>query len=256
MIDNLPQWFPPFSSCGKCDTHGFIVKDGFSYKCSCRIEYDSTLSLLRKLLDANLFNENSSKDAVEFLLQASFSLYKGKDTNRNLDKIKKFCLQFKQRYAGLNLFFSGRPGTQKTTLAKTMIKELIKQGVSCYYILANDLIELIIESSRDKEKKDFLNSILIVSDFLVIDEFSADKIISFASGWQRKNFFPYIKYRLETIKKSTLFISNQTIDNIGSYFEEAIQDLVMREVPDHSMIFEDNYIQNRGKLDLSSIWDT
>ncbi len=254
MID-LPSWFPHFKSCGKCDSHGFIIKDNSSVKCKCKVEYDKQTHLISKLLDANVFTENSSKDIVEFLLSLSFDSYKGKDEKGNLYKVKMFCKNFKEKYTGLNLFFSGRPGTQKTTLAKTIIKELILQNVSCYYILANDLIELIIESSRDKEKKDFLDSILIVSDFLVIDEFDQEKIITFASGWQRKNLFPYIKYRLETIKKSTLFISNQKIDNIGTYFEEAIQDLILREIPDHNMIFEDNYIQNRGKLDLSSIWE-
>jgi len=253
-IENLPTWFPSFESCGVCDSKGFLVKNNTSTKCVCKVNFDNKIHLLAKLLEANVLSENSSQEAVDFVLSLTSDSYKGKDENGNLRKIELFVKNFEKKYTSLNMFFSGSPGTQKTTVAKYIIKALSLKDVKCYYILANDLIELIIESSRDEEKRKTVHLIMSV-DFLIIDECSEDKIITFQSGWQRKHLFPWLKFRLESLKKSTLFISNQTIDNLGKYFEGAIQDLISREVPDHTMIFEDNYIQHRGKLDLSSIWE-
>lgn len=248
------NFITPFHSCGVCNKDGFIITKDYSKKCSCRIEYENNLNIIKGLLSSNVITYNSSKESLDFLLNLSFNDYKGNDYAGNLIKIKKFCTNFKNKYNNLNLFFSGDPGTQKTTLAKIMIKELIKQKVSCYYIIANDLIDIIIESGRDIEKKNLIESILNY-DFLVIDEFDEHKIVTFSSGWQRKNLFPFLKKRLESIRKSTLFISNQKIDNLGAYFEGAIQDLILREVPDQTMIFKDNYIKNRGNINLSQIWD-
>lgn len=254
MKNDLPHWFPHFISCGKCNTNGFIITNDVSTKCSCKIEYDNKINLLFKLLHTNVIVENSSTEAIDFIMSLNKDSYKGKDNNGNLKKVELFIEKFKDKYSGLNLFFSGSPGTQKTTIAKYIIKQLLQKNINCYYILANDLIEYIIESSRDIEQRKIIHDIINV-DFLVIDEFSENSIVTFASGWQRKHLFPWLKLRLETLKKSTLFISNNSIDNLGKYFEGAIQDLILREVPDHTMIFEDNYIQNRGKLDLSSIWE-
>ncbi len=253
-FDKLPEWFPKFHHCELCDENGFIVKEGSSTKCECKISHDKKVSTIKGFLDSGVLHENSSKSVVDFLLSISFDSYKGQDEVGNIKKLRQFCKNFKEKYTGLHLFFTGRPGTQKSTVAKVMIKELSAKGISCYYLLANDLIQMIIDSARSEEIKFNLHEILHV-DFLVIEELSEDKIISYSSGWQRKNLFPWIKYRIETLSKSTLFISNEKIDNIGAYFGEAIQDLILREIPDHTMIFNDNYVVNRGKIDLSTIWD-
>jgi len=253
-IDTLPKWYPKFESCGKCDSFGFIVEEGKATKCSCKIEYDKKVAVLYRLLQANVISIESSQDYVESLLELSIDSYKGPDKNRIIPKMEKYINNFSERFSSLNLFFSGKPGTQKSTVAKAMVKALVSKNISCYYILANSLIEMIIDSGRNEEVKESLQEI-IKTDFLVIDEFDEDKIITYASGWQRKNLFPWIKNRLELIKKSTLFISNKPIDELGKYFEEAIQDLILREVPDKSMIFEDKYYLYNGKIDISSIWD-
>lgn len=252
--EKLPSWFPIFSSCGECDTFGFRVSEGIAVKCPCKVEYEKRILVIKGLLYANVITSDSSKEWISTIEKLSFESYKGPDNAKNLDKIKKFVKNFRSRYNSLNMFFTGIPGTQKTTMAKVIIKELVKEKLNCYYILANDLIQMIIDSSRDEEKKDRLKEIMIM-DFLVIDEFDEEKIITYASGWQRKNLFPWIKYRLETIKKSTLFISNNDISNIGKYFEEAIQDLIEREVPDKTMIFDDKYYKYSERIDLTSIWD-
>lgn len=253
-MDDLPSWFPHFESCGACDHFGFIFNEGIATKCKCKIKHDKKVSLIKNLISSNVISVHSSHSVVDQMLNITVESFVGKDSNKNIPKINLFISKFKEKYSGMSMFFSGKPGTQKSTLSKYIIKELILKNFGCYYILANDLIQIIIDSARSEEKKELLDSIL-VKDLLVIDELDPDKIITYASGWQRKNLFPWIKTRLEFIHKSTIFISNQKIDNIGEYFEEAIQDLILREIPDHTMIFEDKYVLNRPKLNLDKIWE-
>lgn len=249
--ETLPSWFYEFTSCNKC-SNGFIIGSDSAIKCDCKIQYDNKIKLLYSLMKSNILSSHSSKDILSYIDSLSFDSYKGPDKQGNISKLKKFISKFDEKYSSLNLYFFGAPGTQKSTIAKTIIKMLCIKH-TCYYVLANDLIQLIIDSSRDEEKKTLLHSILSV-DLLIIDEMDEDKIITYASGWQRKNFFPFIKNRLEHIRKSTIFISNETIENIGSYFEGAIQDLINRSVPD-PMTFSDKYFTYKEKLDINSIWE-
>jgi DNA replication protein DnaC len=253
LLEKKPSWFEEFKSCGNCDDYGFILKEGIAVKCNCRKIYLKRVSLRNSMLRAGFITRDTPLDKVESLETYTLSNYSGEDKEHNLEKIHKFIEYFGTKYRSLHLFFSGKPGTQKTTIAKFMVRELLCKGYTANYILANDLIEKIISSYReDGSKEEVIH--LLDSNFLVIDEFDEDKIISYASGWQRKNLFPWLKKRLEVVKASTLFISNKKIDDIGDYFEEAIQDLLLREVPDHTMIFTDNYIKSSGGIDISSIW--
>lgn len=255
LLENFDtfSWLPPFTPCTVCN-NGFINDEGYILKCSCRKDYESELSLIQGLLHSGLLHPKSSEEIYLFLKNYSLDNYKGPDNNGNILKIKKFIQTFETKYNSLHLFFSGIPGSQKTTLAKYILTSLLRKKNKGYYILANTLIEKIIDASRNKEDKEFTDYIQAV-DFLVIDELDQEKIVTYESGWQKKHLLPWLKTRLEVIKKSTLFISNKPIDNIGAYFEGAIQDLISREVLDKTMIFEDKYTSYRETLDLSKLWE-
>lgn len=204
--------------------------------------------------DANLINESSSKEYYKFLVNYDFTCYKGPDKNDNLLKLKKFCDEFDTKFSSFNLFFHGLPGTQKTTLAKYMLFRLIQQGKSGYYILVNDYIQLAEDSIRDEEKRKKLQRINNV-DLLVLDEFDEEKIIMYSSNWKESNLFPQIKYRLEAVKKSTIFCSNKKVENLGDKFQGAIQNLIERETLSGVFTFEDTYVKFREKIDISKIWE-
>lgn len=244
-----------FTPCSKCQD-GFIIDDVSKQakKCTCRISYEKDLKTIISYYAANLITSSSSKDQYTRIKEYSLSNYKGPDTRKNLTKIKKFITNFTEKYSSLNLFFSGLPGTQKTTVAKYILSELLKENKTGYYIILNDLIDKIIDSERnpdvDKELKE-----IIEKDILIIDEFSEDSIVTYKNNtWQLKHLFPFLKKRFETVHKSTIIISNKTIDNLGEYFKGPVQDLIEREIPDKTMIFEDNYAVYKPQVNIDDIW--
>jgi DNA polymerase III delta prime subunit len=250
---DLPNYVPIFEPCLKCD-RGYLPSGEAITKCSCLVKHEEILRLLIGLEMSNLITSNSSKESVNQIIAYDIKQYLGKDKAQIISKVKKYIAHFSEKYSSLNLFFSGNPGTQKTTVAKFIAKSLLQKNKKCYYVLASPLIQTISNAERVEEEKAKLDYITNC-DLLIIDDFSEDQIVTFQSGWQRKNLFPWLKYRLETIKKATIFISNKTIDNLGDYFEGAIQDVIAREVPDKTMIFEDKYSQLSEKVDISKIWD-
>lgn len=253
MVNKPLSWLKSFEGCPNCKHQGFFLLEGKAVKCQCRVEYENMLRIINRYLESGLLNEQSSEEQFNFIKNYELGKYKGKDELGNIEKIKKYIDYFEDRYRAINLFFSGGIGTQKTTVSKYILSSLIKKNLTGYYILANDLICVLIDSTRNEEKLDFVKKIQ-TCDCLIIDEMSEDKIITYASGWQRVNFFPFLKTRLETIRKATIFISNSNISDIGNYFSGSIQDLIQREVPDQTMVFKDRYAEYKEQIDLSKLW--
>jgi DNA replication protein DnaC len=245
----------PYEPCAKCG-NGLLIDPETKdvYKCLCRKDYEESLRFVLKLKTANLLTEKSSKDYYNSLISYSFDLYKGPDKEKNISKLRKYIIQFDDRFSSINLFFTGIPGTQKTTLAKFLVTESLRRGKTGYYIMVNDYIKLAEESSRDEQKKDLLNYINSV-DILVLDECDQEKLIMYHSNWKESNFFPQVKYRLEMIRKSTIFCSNKPVTDLGEKFKGAIQDLIERETLTGLMRFEDIYAVHCEKINILSIWD-
>jgi DNA replication protein DnaC len=247
-------WLPKYKSCSKC-TNGFIVNEGIGKKCQCRVDYDNELKFIYSLLNSNVIQEFSSEYQYTFLKNYTLDSYCGPDSNGNKQKIKKYIDEFNSKFNSINLFLSGEPGTQKTTIAKYILCSILRQNKTGYYIIANDLFNLLTDSERNEEARIKLQSI-IINDLLIIDEFDESKITLYSSDWKQKFILPFLKQRLETIHKSTIFISNRLPSELGEKFEGAIQDLIVRETLDDSvLIFEDKYAKYRERVNIKSIWD-
>lgn len=240
-----------FIPCEKCDK-GYIysIDKSTATKCDCLKQYQERRSIEIAVEKSNIPLWLSE---TKVLIDYSLDDYVGQDFNNNLFKIKKFINNF-DRYSKRNLFISGKPGTQKSTIARYMGMELLKQGKTVYYSLADTLIRDLIRADRDDELKNKMDEI-IQYDCLIIDELSQDKITTYKSGWQNTFLLPFLKKRIELIRKSVVFISNSPIENIGEYFKGAIQDIVYREVADKEMIFEDEYDIEINRFDPKTLWD-
>lgn len=254
-MSNNMNLIEPYVHCDKCDEHGFIVTNGIATKCGCWRKYKEKLSLIKKMLDANLIFEESSRDEVNKLIDYSLDNYKGIDKNQNIPKIRKFLNQFDEKFNAVSLFFTGDNGTQKTTVAKFMVCELLRKGHTAYYVLTKDLIDIIMSAERDETKLSLLDSILKV-DFLVLEEFSPDKLALYSSGYKQSILTSPIKKRFENIRKSTVIISNFSMSELRqSALGNTIIDLIDRETKNGCQFtFEDRY-GDYASIDLTSIWD-
>lgn len=246
-----------FVPCDNCQNGYLIDNKGQATKCDCLKTYQFKMYGELLLLQSNVIEKHTSKDTKSFILNYDITKdYKGKDINENIPKIKKFISSFKESFSSTNMFWQGSHGTQKSSLARYILKELVvKNNLKCFYIDADSLIKLIIKSARDESLLSEIDRIMH-SDLLIIDEMSEDKIVMFQSGWQTKYFFPFIKKRLEGIGRSTLFISNSPIDNLGEAFKGGVQEVIERSVSKECVLtFNEEYAKNKGRVPLKSIWD-
>lgn len=254
----------PYSEikCDKCDSNGFIVKDGNAIKCDCRKRFEYELNASNILLNSGLLNENSTYEDFKKLIDFQFSDYRGKDENGNIKKIKKYVDEFdnsNKPFRNLHCYVWGKQGTQKSYTLKGMLTKLATKGKSVYYIFAKNLISLINDAERDENARKLLDYIMNV-DVLVIDEFDENRCALWQSGYKEKVLIVWLKDRLEVIRKSTWIISNYSIEEQKeSRFGELYYDLLCRECMYGMFEFKDRYFDSLSKEEiqerLASIWD-
>lgn len=248
--------------CEKCDANGFIVGESSAIKCSCRVKYEQELKISDVLSRSGLLNENSTYEDFKKLIDFDWSNYRGKDENGNLKKLQKFVDEFdsdKKPFKHLHCYVWGGQGTQKSYTLKGMLTKLACKGKSVYYTFLKNLISLIIESDRDENVKSKLNYIMNV-DVLVIDEFEEKRANLWASGYKENTLITWLKDRLEVIRKSTFFISNDSVEAMKqSKFGELYGDLLDRETKFGRFEFTDRYMDSLSKEEIqatfASIWD-
>ena len=251
-----------FYKCDKCDSNGFIVKNGVAILCDCRKNYEVEIKSSDILLKSGLLTENSTYDDFKKLIDYSFDDYKGKDENGNIKRIKKYVDEFDRSdkpFKNMHFYIWGGQGTQKSYTLKGMLTKLACKGKSVYYTFLKNLISLIIESDRDENAKSKLNYIMNV-DVLVIDEFEEKRANLWASGYTENTLITWLKDRLEVIRKSTFFISNDSIETMKqSKFGELYGDLLDRETKFGRFEFTDRYMDSLSKEEIqatfASIWD-
>lgn len=248
--------------CDKCDNNGFIVNEQSAIKCSCRVKYEFELKASSILSNSGLLNESSTYEDFKKLIDFDWSDYRGKDENGNLKKLQKFVDEFdsdKKPFKHLHCYVWGKQGTQKSYTMKGMLAKLACKGKSVYYTFLKNLISLIIESDRDENAKNKLNYIMNV-DVLVLDEFEEKRANLWASGYKENTLITWLKDRLEVIRKSTFFISNDSIETMKqSKFGELYGDLLDRETKFGRFEFTDRYMDSLSKEEIqatfASIWD-
>ena len=248
--------------CDKCDSNGFIIKNGIAVLCDCRKKYEYEVKTSNILMNSGLLNENSTYEDFKKLISFDWSDYRGKDENGNLKKIQKFVDEFDSKdkpFKNLHCYVWGNQGTQKSHIMRGMLSKMACKGKSVYYIFAKELIDLIFDSDREETAKKKLDYIMNV-DILIIDEFEEQRCCLWQSGYKERSLIVWLKDRLEVIKKSTWFISNDSIEQLKeSKFGELFGDMIDRETKFGRFEFTDRYFDNVSKEEieekLKSIWD-
>jgi len=157
--------------------------------------------------------------------------YQGDDPYGNVEKLRKYAKDSRYR-KGSHLYFQGPNGTQKTFMAKALLTESIKNGMSCRFILMNELLSKL----TDIYEKDYGNLLdqYYSCDLLVIDDtFDPKKVLIFKSGYQIPYMITFLKKRMEQLQGNIVFTSTVPIARIDdSKFSPDIKDMLVRMVKD------------------------
>lgn len=226
-------------------------------ECKCHIEWRKAVALEKQFNKANI-----NPDIVKY----DINTYQGTKSLDNLNRLKNFVNMYfskntpedvREKLVSATLYLYGPNGTQKTTLAKWFGYQFIKNKKTVYYTLMNDLVKLLQKSERDEEAQAKIDKILD-RDLLIIDEaFMKERVLIYHSGYQLSFIDTFLRNRLQSKKKCTVFISNIEPSKIDeSVFGIGLKDLVTRNVllSTGLLLFEDNYMDNLSNIDENNLF--
>jgi hypothetical protein len=150
-------------------------------------------------------------------------------------------------YPSLYLW-SMKNGTQKSTVARYLGRELIKKDFLAHMLLMSDLVAALTRRGFDDEDHWLLERIEAVDLLIIDDSFDPKKITVYKSGYQVPFLDTFLRRRLEAIRKPICFTSNISIDSISDTFGNSIRSLVRRSTAPIEMNSEIN------DFDVKKLW--
>lgn len=218
-------------------------------ECDCHKKWRQEEELNRKLKNANLLVNS---------LYTPLKDYRGNQSRDNIPLVINYVEKF-QKFKDKMIYFYGPNGTQKTTIAMWIGKELIIRGFSAYYTTMENLVSILTPDFSIKEledTKEYMQKKLIDVDLLIIDEsFDKRSTTIFKSGFQIPLISSFLKNRFELEKKAILFVSNVPPHQIAQNgFGEVIQSLVMRNVQESTLTWLDTFVLEANVIDPTALF--
>ena len=247
-----------FRPCRKCN-NGFLYEDTdqgtVARQCSCYKRFKENKKIEIGLSKGKVPISIVPNTIIDYELTDD---YIGETSRQDIiPKMYKYIEKFDVRFADKIMYFTGVMGTQKTTVACWLAKELVKQGKTVQYTIMNDLIRLL----QDKNFKDELipqYERLLHCDFLIIDRaFDKEQVTLYKSNYQLPFIDSFLRSRIEQYGKATVVISNSSVDDISKHgFSDDSQDFVYRKVLQSQTLFEfkDRYTQ-KDDFVIENLWD-
>jgi DNA replication protein DnaC len=247
-----------FRPCRKCN-NGYIFTETeagtVATKCSCYKKFQEKKKMEIELLAGKVPLSIVPGSILEYDLERD---YIGEASRKAIvPKLIKFVEKFDQVFYDKILYFAGKMGTQKTTIACWIAKELAQRGKKVNYIIMNDLIRLLQDKDFKQELLPYANRLLI-TDFLIIDRaFDKEQVTLYKSNYQLPFLDSFLRSRIEQHAKSTCIISNSEMESISEHgFSEDSQDFILRKVQQFQtlFIFKDRYTQ-KDDFVIENLWD-
>lgn len=162
--------------------------------------------------------------------ELDFDTYQGEDSNKHVDKLRKFVTNFHKAH-GVNLYlWSTMNSTQKSTMASVVGMRLIDKGLKVRFILMSTLTTHLQNENFEEESKAYVEDISD-ADFLIIDDaFDSKKATMYKSGYQISFIDTFLRKRLEVDCLNTCFTSNIPIDDLKETYGPHIYALIERHV--------------------------
>jgi DNA replication protein DnaC len=242
-----------YDSCSHCEDGYLYVEDASGNievkKCRCLLVYLKNRGMEIKLQKANI-------PVSDLILR--YDIDKDYIGNKSLDSVEKvsiFLNEFYNIFYNKCLYFYGGSGTQKTTIAYYILRELITNKFSVYYTTMDNMIRKLIKVDFDDiQDTTLFTERMYAVDCLVIDEsFDKDKVNWYKSNYQFSFLDAFLRKRIEHDRKCTILISNKDISSIEENFGENMFSLISRNTYGCRLEFKDHYSYMNDK-EVENLW--
>lgn len=159
--------------------------------------------------------ETLKKDSMcsdETILDATFSNYEvsSSETSLAFERARLFADKYKDINEKFNVIITGVPGTGKSHLAMSILKEVnenVDKKMSCLFISTNELMRRIKDSFNNRESKYTeanMIDLLGKADLLVLDDLGSESVfrskqLSEATEYTQNVIFGILEQRQRTI---------------------------------------------------------
>ena len=207
---------------------------------------------------ANYKQEQKSKDTQGWLESKSIYLDKSlskatfdsyltddQETSKNKSMAQKLAKQYLDG-ADFNTIFSGKPGTGKSHLAMSMLKEVNENSHPsrrCLFVSIDELMRKIRSSFSNDDSpytEEAMTDLLIKPDLLVIDDLGAETG-AIASGKLATDFTTRVLYAIVNgrMTKPTIFTTNLSSRDMSKIYDAKLISRIFRDTKGHIVVFKE-----------------
>jgi len=181
------------------------------------------------------------------LSKATFDSYLTDDqeTAKNKATAQELAKQYADG-ADFNTIFSGKPGTGKSHLAMSMLKEVNDTSDPhrrCLFVSIDELMRKIRSSFSIDDSpytEEAMTDLLIKPDLLVIDDLGAETG-SIASGKLATDFTTRVLYAIVNgrMTKPTIFTTNLSSRDMSKIYDAKLISRMFRDTKNHIIVFKE-----------------
>ena len=142
-----------------------------------------------------------------------------------LDSVAKY-LERREQFLkqGMGIYFLGGFGTGKTMLANLVLKELVKDGYTCWATTFSQTVEMFTAGWSDKADKDYFQQKFIQSQVLLLDDIGKE-LRGTRLSLAETTFDAILRQRIQA-GRTTLITTNMTPADLEDGYGAAILSLV------------------------------
>lgn len=125
---------------------------------------------------------------------------------------------------GIGMYFLGDLGTGKTMLANLALKELVKDGLTCWATTFSQTVEMFAAGWRDKEDSKYFQQKFINSEALLLDEVGKE-LLGTRISLAETTFDSILRQRVQS-GRTTFITTNMMPDDLERGYGSAILSLL------------------------------
>lgn len=204
--DRIANTFPVFEDCPTCDGERSFVLEGKAHTCDCETQ---------RLLQRSYFAANIPREYHDICLEHFF----GEDKGEVIPQVQEYLDRFDDNYHyGLGLTFAGPYGTGKSFLMASILKEIVKQGRTAYFITFDEFVQHFGATWNDERSKKLMQDTLKRVEILGLDELKTDERNT--NGFLSDALQAIIRHRTSNLLP-TIITTNLTPDKQEQHFTKS-----------------------------------